>query len=106
MEIGGIVSLQFMSVAVIIMASALYIVWREEPRARSRVQRFALARTGFRLASISGLALAPAGLYGLGGQYWLVGMLVIVVGLVTALGAYALGERCRVLADRHAPPAR
>jgi hypothetical protein len=73
--------LVFLPVAVGVMCFALYRLWRDEPLAQSPQQRYAVARTGCRLAVVSSLMLAAAGLGGFQGPAWVLGWLMIVLGL-------------------------
>jgi hypothetical protein len=95
---GGSVWLSFLPAAIIVMASAVRVICREAPNARSHAQKCVLATSVCRRATISGLVLAPTGLHFVGPS-WPLGVLVIAIGLLVALGAAAAAEHYRVLID-------
>jgi hypothetical protein len=82
--------LGFLPVALVVMCFALYKLWRDGSRARSPRERHAVATTGCRLGVASSLMLAVAGLGCLQGPAWMIGWLMILLGLGGAITGYVV----------------
>ena len=85
--------LLFLPAAVLVMGLAAYTLLRDGPRARSSQQRHACAATGCRLAVLSSLLLALAGLGCLDGTASALGWAMIVLGLSGATAAHLFFRR-------------
>jgi hypothetical protein len=86
--------------ALIAMALAAYTLTRDGSRARSSGQLEAAA-SGCRLAVLSSLLLALAGLACLGGAAWILGWVMIVLGLGGAAAGCLFFRR--YLVEPHSP---
>ena len=82
--------LVFLPVALVVMCVAVYKLCRDGSRVRSVPERHAVARTGCRVAASSSLLLAVAGFGGIQGPAWMIGWLMILLGVGGALTGYVV----------------
>ena len=95
--------LLFLPAGLVVMCLAAYTLWRDGSRARSSRQRHACAETGCRLAVLSSLLLALAGVCCLDGLASALGWAMIVLGVSGATAGCLFFRRYLAATDESRP---